>query len=147
MTKKSTSFTIRDVAREAKVSVATVSRYINHSRSVLVETGERLEKVMMEFQFIPHSGARQLATRKTRLIGLLLTNMHNDFFMPVLNGVESAVRENGNNSIKQFLASTHPEFDAVFAGNDEAAYWAIAALKEAGFKVPEEIAVVGFDDQ
>lgn len=283
MTKKSTSFTIRDVAREADVSVATVSRYINHTGLVSVETGERLEKVMMEFQFIPHSGARQLATRKTRLIGLLLTNIHNDFFMPMLNGVESAVRENGYNlivatylanpdsednrppigphntdgmiifanslldkqlkqlyknnfpvilvhrtsldglpipyvtvenkastmrlidhlievhgkhrilfmhgpahqedsyfrelgykaalethnlgfdkqlilnggfeqdiayqSMKQFLAGAHPEFDAVFAGNDDAAYGSIAALKEAGFRVPEDIAVVGFDDQ
>jgi len=99
MTKKSTSFTIRDVAREANVSVATVSRYINHNGSVSAETGERLEKVMTEFQFVPHSGARQLATRKTHLIGLLLTNMHNDFFMPMLNGVESAVRENGYNLI------------------------------------------------
>ena len=50
-------------------------------------------------------------------------------------------------SMKQFLASAHPEFDAVFAGNDEAAYGVIAALKEAGFRVPEDIAVVGFDDQ
>ena len=283
MTKKSTSFTIRDVAREAGVSAATVSRYINQTGLVSVETGERLEKVMMEFQFIPHSGARQLATRKTRLIGLLLTNMHNDFFMPLLNGVETAVRENGYNlivatyqanpasdygrppiglhntdgmiifanslldkqlkylykknfpvvlvhrtspdgfpmpyvtienktstirmidhliqvhgkrsilfmrgpahqedsfsrelgykasleshnlsfdkqlilsggferdiayqSMKQFLAGAHPEFDAVFAGNDDAAYGSIAALKEAGFRVPEDIAVVGFDDQ
>lgn len=52
---------------------------------------------MVNLQYIPHAAARHLATRKTRVVGLLLTNMHNDFFGPLLNGIESAVQKNGYN--------------------------------------------------
>ena len=63
----------------------------------------------------------------------------------ILNG--GFEQEIAYRAMKQFLAGAHPEFDAVFAGNDEAAYGTMAALKEAGLRVPEDIAVVGFDDQ
>ena len=63
----------------------------------------------------------------------------------ILNG--GFEQEIAFHALKQFLAGAHPDFDAVFAGNDEAAYGSIAALKEAGFRVPEDIAVAGFDDQ
>ena len=43
--------------------------------------------------------ARHLASRKTRVIGLLLTNMHNDFFGPLLSGIETVVRMMGYNLI------------------------------------------------
>jgi LacI family transcriptional regulator len=283
MTQKSNSVTIRDVARQAKVSVATVSRYINNSAPVSGEVGKRLDKVMTNLQYTPHAAARHLASRKTRVIGLLLTNMHNVFFGPLLSGVESAVRENGYNLIvatylpnrhndgnpppigphntdglivfansllanqikllfeknfpivlvhrtppeslpipyvtvenkaatrrlidhlievhgrrrimflrgpatqedsrwrelgyqtslsahdipydpslilnggferdiayaamKEFLAGPHPDFDAVFSGDDEAAHGTLLALQDAGLRVPEDISLVGFDDQ
>src|SRR5271157_3334554 len=242
MTQKSNSVTIRDVAREAGVSVATVSRYINRTTPVSTEAAERLERVMVNLHYLPHAAARHLATRKTRVIGLLLTNMHNEFFGPLLNGIESAVRENGYNllvatyrannynddhqppigphntdgllvfadslddrqldqlhekrhiiflqgpanqedsrwrqlgykasleahnipfnprlilrgefeqdvaykAMKEFLVNDHPDFDAVFSGDDEAAIGTLMALQEAGYRVPERISVVGFDDQ
>ncbi len=99
MTRRSSSVTIRDVAREAGVSVATVSRYINKNAPISAEVAERLHQVMSEMRYVPHAAARNLASRKTRVIGLLLNNLHNDFFVPLLNGVEAVVRQKGYNLI------------------------------------------------
>lgn len=99
MRKRSSSVTIRDVAKKAGVSVATVSRYINRNAPVSVEVSERLEQVMNEMRYVPHAAARHLASRKTRVIGLLLNNLHNDFFVPLLNGIEAVVRNKGYNLI------------------------------------------------
>jgi DNA-binding LacI/PurR family transcriptional regulator len=99
MRKRSSSVTIRDVAKKAGVSVATVSRYINRNAPVSVEVSERLEQVMNEMRYVPHAAARNLASRKTRVIGLLLNNLHNDFFVPLLNGVEAVIRKKGYNLI------------------------------------------------
>lgn len=99
MTRRSSSVTIRDVAREAGVSVATVSRYINQNAPVSTEVSERLHQVMSKMRYVPHAAARNLASRKTRIIGLLLNNLHNDFFVPLLNGVEAVVRKKGYNLI------------------------------------------------
>jgi DNA-binding LacI/PurR family transcriptional regulator len=99
MTRRSSSVTIRDVARQAGVSVATVSRYINRNAPVSAEVAERLNRVMIDLRYVPHAAARHLASRKTRVIGLLLNNLHNDFFVPLLNGVESVVRQKEYNLI------------------------------------------------
>jgi len=99
MSRRSSSVTIRDVARKAGVSVATVSRYINKNATISPEVSERLAKVMEELKYVPHAAARHLASRKTRVVGLLLNNLHNDFFVPLLNGVESVVRKNDYNLI------------------------------------------------
>lgn len=99
MTRRSSSVTIRDVARQAGVSVATVSRYINRNAPVSAEVAERLDRVMSDLRYVPHAAARHLASRKTRVIGLLLNNLHNDFFVPLLNGVEAVVRQKEYNLI------------------------------------------------
>ena len=99
MTRRSSSVTIRDVARQAGVSVATVSRYINRNAPVSAEVAERLSQVMTDLRYVPHAAARNLASRKTRVIGLLLNNLHNDFFVPLLNGVEAVVRKKEYNLI------------------------------------------------
>ena len=99
MTRKSHSVTIRQVAEKAGVSVATVSRYINQNAPVSLEVSERLDRVMTELRYVPHAAARHLASKKTRVVGLLLNNLHNDFFVPLLNGVEAVIREKGYNLI------------------------------------------------
>src|SRR6185436_20525728 len=104
--RSSSSVTIRDVARKAGVSVATVSRYINRNVTVSPEVSERLNAVMNELKYVPHAAARNLASRKTRVIGLLLNNLHNDFFVPLLNGVEAVVRKKGYNLI---IATYHAD--------------------------------------
>lgn len=97
MTRKSSSVTIRHVAKHANVSVATVSRFINQNAPVSHDVAERISQAMMDLSYSPHAAARQLATRRTRTIGLLLTDMHNDFFAPLVCGIETSVSEHRYN--------------------------------------------------
>src|ERR1043165_4263707 len=99
MTRRSSSVTIRDVARQAGGPVATVSRYINRNAPVSAEVAERLSRVMSDLRYVPHAAARHLASRKTRVVGLLLNNLHNDFFVPLLNGIEAVIRKREYNLI------------------------------------------------
>jgi LacI family transcriptional regulator len=99
MTSKSHSVTIRQVAQKADVSVATVSRYINQNAPISKEVSERIKSVMEELHYVPHAAAQNLASRKTRVVGLLSNSLHNDFFVPLLNGIESVVREHDYNLV------------------------------------------------
>ncbi len=69
MTTSKSSSTIRDVARLAGVSVATISRYLNHTAPLAADTEERVQRAMDELNFTPHSVARNLATHRTKNIG------------------------------------------------------------------------------
>jgi LacI family transcriptional regulator len=99
MTKKSHSVTIRQVAQKAGVSVATVSRHLNQNAPISKEVAVRLDQVMTELRYVPHAAARQLASQKTRVVGLLLNTLHNDFFVPLLNGIEAVVRKHEYNLV------------------------------------------------
>ncbi len=103
MTKTTQSITIREVARQAGVSVATVSRYLNQNAPVSPEVAARLEQAMTDLHYVPHAVARSLATHKTHTIGLLLSDMHGDFFAPLLSGVEEASKQGGYDML---IAST-----------------------------------------
>lgn len=97
MNQKSSSATIRDVAKKAGVSPATVSRYINDSVPVSRDVAERIQQVMDELHYTPHAAARQLATQRANAIGVLLTDMFNVFFPPLIGGIESVVQQEGYN--------------------------------------------------
>jgi len=99
MTRRSSAITIRDVARQAGVSVATVSRYINKKTYVSPEIAARIDQVLESLKYVPHTTARNLATQKTNAIGLLLISYRfwGDFFAPLLHGIEEIVAEAGFN--------------------------------------------------
>jgi DNA-binding LacI/PurR family transcriptional regulator len=98
MTRRSSSVTIREVAKQAGVSIATVSRYINQTATVSPEVASRLDEVMTDLKYVPHTTARNLATQKTNAIGLMLTySIYGDFFSPLFRGVEEVVAEAGFN--------------------------------------------------
>lgn len=97
MTRKSSSVTIRDVARKVGVSVATISRYLNRSAPVSDDVAVRIEQVVTEMQYVPHPTARNLATRKMRSVGILLSTMMNEYVAPLLAGAESVARREGYN--------------------------------------------------
>lgn len=86
--------------------MATVSRYINRNVPVSPQLAERLDQVMSDLRYAPDAAARHLASRKTRVIGLLLTNIHNDFYVPLLNGVESVVRARDFNLLVSMYQSS-----------------------------------------
>lgn len=90
-----TNVTIRDVAAEAGVSVATVSRVFNRKGPIREETFRRVMDVAAAMQYVPHAGARSLSTRSTRTIGVVLPDLHGEFFSEVIRGIDLAARERG----------------------------------------------------
>ena len=97
MTKEKNSPTIRDVARLAGVSVATVSRYINHNAPLAETTRQNVQAAMDELNFSPHLTARNLATNRTNNLGVVMQNIGGDFFTPLLDGMVSVTQKNGYN--------------------------------------------------
>lgn len=87
--------TIKDVAREARVSVATVSRVINDSGPVSAETRRRILEVAARLRYVPHGAARSLITSKTSTIGVLLPDLYGEFFSEVIRGMDQAAQRGG----------------------------------------------------
>jgi len=87
--------TIRDVARAANVSVATVSRVLNSPDAVSPETRERVTASAARLDYVPHSGARSLSTRRTDTIGVILPDLHGEFFSELIRGIDLATRARG----------------------------------------------------
>ncbi|MEX1187566.1 MAG: LacI family DNA-binding transcriptional regulator [Gemmatimonadaceae bacterium] len=87
--------TIKDVAREAGVSVATVSRVLNGSGPVSEQTGQRIREVAGRLRYVPHGGARSLITRKTQTLGVLLPDLYGEFFSEVIRGMDDTAQRHG----------------------------------------------------
>src|SRR5689334_12771035 len=87
--------TIKDVAREAKVSVATVSRVLNGSGPVSDETKRLIREIAGRMRYVPHSGARSLITSKTQTLGVLLPDLYGEFFSEVIRGMDDTAQRNG----------------------------------------------------
>lgn len=87
-----TKATIRDVARRAGVSVATVSRVFNDSKLVTKNTAARIQKAAEELSYVPSGSARSLSTRKNEMIGLLLPDIYGEFFSEIIRGADLAAR-------------------------------------------------------
>ncbi len=87
--------TIVDVARQAGVSIATVSRVVHKSALVNAETRQRVEQVMAAINYSPNVIARGLVTRRTQVIGLVITSMADPFFPPIVLAVEETALDRG----------------------------------------------------
>lgn len=81
---------LRDVAREAGVSVGTVSNVLNRPSIVSPATLERVRRVIDQLDFVPNGFARQLRSGFSRTIGLVVPDVSNPFFTEVARGVEDA---------------------------------------------------------
>ncbi len=89
------SVTIKEVAREAGVSVATVSRALNNQGPVRDETRRRIHEVATRLRYVPHGGARSLITNRTSTVGVLLPDLHGEFFSEVIRGIDQTARKHG----------------------------------------------------
>lgn len=88
--------TIVDVANKAGVSKTTVSRIINGNyANATEETIERVRKVIEELDYRPNSLAKGLKQVRTNVIGIILSNLLNPFWVRVLEGVEDTCRSKG----------------------------------------------------
>jgi LacI family transcriptional regulator len=87
--------TLHDVARRAGVSAMTVSRVVNGTGGVRADTQRRVEDAIRELGYVPNRLARGLITHESRTIGLIVPDVGNPFFAPVVRGAELAARRSG----------------------------------------------------
>lgn len=105
--------TIRDVAEAAGVSVATVSRVLNGSASVADKTKTRVERVVAKLEYWPHGAARSLNTSRSHTLGVLLPDLHGQFFSEVIRGVDQGAREQG---FQILVSSSHADLETLMTG-------------------------------
>ncbi len=87
--------TIRDVARLAEVSIASVSRALNNLGSVAEGTRLKIESAARELGYVPHAGARSLSLARTRAVGVVLPDVHGEFFSEVMRGMDREASDRG----------------------------------------------------
>lgn len=86
---------IREVARLAKVSTATVSRTINGSDKVTPKTKERVQRAIEELKFYPNTWARALGSGRSSLYGLIISDITNPFFPELVKSFEDMAVQHG----------------------------------------------------
>lgn len=86
---------IKDIAEKAGVSVATVSRALSDSALVTAETRQRIHDLARELNYRPNVSARNLRTRKSMAVLLVVRDVGNPFYLDILKGVEATAREAG----------------------------------------------------
>lgn len=85
---------IQDVAKRAGVSISTVSRVLNGNARVNSDVKKRVEAAVEALAYQPNSAARSLRTNRSRIIGLLISDIQNPFFMGLIRGVEDEALRN-----------------------------------------------------
>jgi LacI family transcriptional regulator len=89
---------IKDVAKEAGVSIATVSHVINSTRFVREETQQKVLQAIETLHYQPNAIARSLVTNSTQKIGLVISDITNPFFTAVARGVEDVINQHRYNT-------------------------------------------------
>lgn len=87
--------TIKDVARRARVSPATVSRVVSGRPSVASELAERVHRATQELEYRPSGIARSLRTQRTKVWGMIISDIRNPFFTDLVRGVEDSAKRHG----------------------------------------------------
>lgn len=104
--------TIRDVARVAGVSIATVSRVYNGSTRVSDETRKKVRTVAAKMDYWPNGAARSLTTSRTHSLGVLLPDLYGEFFSEVIRGIDQAARRE---KYQILVSSSHADDEALIA--------------------------------
>ncbi|HFX4864201.1 TPA: LacI family DNA-binding transcriptional regulator, partial [Streptococcus pyogenes] len=82
------TITIYDVAREAGVSMATVSRVVNGNKNVKENTRKKVLEVIDRLDYRPNAVARGLASKKTTTVGVVIPNIANSYFSILAKGID-----------------------------------------------------------
>jgi LacI family transcriptional regulator len=104
--------TIKDVAREAGVSVATVSRVFNESAVVSADTRRNVREVAERLNYWPNGVARSLITNRTHAIGVMLPDLFGEFYSEILRGMDCTARTAG---LHLLVSSSHADAHEVVA--------------------------------
>ncbi|SFB11763.1 transcriptional regulator, LacI family [Lentibacillus halodurans] len=87
--------TIRDIANELGISIATVSRVLNDSGYASKEVKEQVFSMAEKLRYQPNAVARSLKNHRTNTIGIIIPDISNPYFMTISKGIEDSVREYG----------------------------------------------------
>jgi LacI family transcriptional regulator len=90
---------IEDVARLANVSISTVSRVINRRELVNEKTRARVESAIRELGYRPNAFARGLMLRRSDIVGLVLPDLHGEFYSEIIRGANQQARTSGYNLV------------------------------------------------
>ncbi len=108
--------TIRDVARAADLSVASVSRALNGHANVHPDTRARVERVARALAYTPNAAARSLSTARSHAIGVVLPDLHGEFFSELVRGIDRVAQER-----RYMLLLSNMHADSMLAGQALAA--------------------------
>jgi LacI family transcriptional regulator len=86
---------IKDIAKQAGVSISTVSYALNGSPKVTDETSARIIAIAKELHYVPNASARNLKKQETRIIGAFLTDFSGSFYGDLLQGMKEGVNQSG----------------------------------------------------
>lgn len=89
--------TMKDIAKEANVSVATVSHVINGTKIISKNTYDRVMDVIKKYNYVPNSAAKNLRQKSTKTAGLIVSSLPDSFVTKMIYGVEERAREMGYN--------------------------------------------------
>ncbi len=105
--------TIKDIARLAEVTPATVSMALNDSGRISAKTRERIREIAQQLDYRPNPLARGLVARKTHLVGVILIEVADSFFKDILRGLEDALQPEGYGILLN-VTNGDPEREARF---------------------------------
>ncbi|WP_028609003.1 LacI family DNA-binding transcriptional regulator [Paenibacillus harenae] len=88
--------TIYDIAKEAEVSISTVSRVLNDTAPVKGSTRAKIEELIQKYNFQPNAMARSLLKQETGIIGVIVPDLTNPFFPEVFAGAEHEAQQSGH---------------------------------------------------
>lgn len=89
------NLTMKDIAKLAGVSQPTVSRVVNGNPTVDSEVRARVEKIISEYGFKPNSSAKTLRSNSSKIIGVILFDLSNYYYLEMIRSVEKVAGENG----------------------------------------------------
>ncbi|NDL66343.1 LacI family DNA-binding transcriptional regulator [Anaerotalea alkaliphila] len=105
--------TIDDVAREAGVSTATVSRVINRNYPVAPKTRERVEAAIEKLEFSPNILAKGLMMKRTNSIGVVIPSVMNPYFWQIVHKIEAVLKEHNYMAFLCYAVTAKEEYDYI----------------------------------
>jgi len=130
---------LKDIANECNVSIATVSKALNDHRDIGIDTKERIKRIAKEMGYVPNAAAKSMKTNRTHNIGVLFmdeaeSGLTHDYFANVLDGFKRAVEKEG--------------YDITFISNDRTRPGRTSYLEHARYRRFDGvvIACVQFND-
>ena len=98
--------TLKDIAKKLNMSISTVSKALNNDSFTSALTKERVQKQAREWNYIPNESARHFKLNKSFMVGLIIPDLLDSFFILAINGIEEiAAKENYN----IFLTQSHED--------------------------------------